>query len=253
MRTTLVVTLILLFSLTLSCAELREYPVYPDGGEYYDGPGDGGGSYDGGEYDGGGGGGYYPPPPPPKDYGCDWACDATGEWEGFIWEKYRSDGLSLSKKMMAMRVRFVETTYDYSGRHEWVDVDVLIDGRPVASRETQVTSSGYINLASFKNDIDLELRGRFKNNDAEGDVDLSWDEKVENKYTGHVEEYWVRIRGDYDLGLVHGAHWAQAWELFDTYGDGVWDLPDDVWEAATVEGLAHLAEIDDTMVTQPVR
>ncbi len=243
MKKAILIFILILILPLIGCFENDRYPSYPSGGEYNGGSGGYGGG--GGDYGGGYGGGY--------DDGCDWAYDAIGEWEGFLWEEYRSDGRPLSKKMLAMRASYSDTTYTYSGRHEWIKLDVLVDGRPVASSKSEISSSGYISFSSHKSGIDFEIYGRFRNNDAYGDIDLAWDEKVQNKYTGKLELRYVHIRGDYEMGRVHGSHWAAAWDLFDTCEDGIWDLPDVVFKAATLEGLAHLAEIEETFIRNPVQ
>lgn len=208
------------------------YPSYPYGGEY-----DGG--YGGGDY-----GGYYPP----YDDGPDLARLVEGEWEGFMWEDYRSDHRPPGKKKLAMRIRYSDTTYDYSGRREWVDVNVLVDGRPAASSRTRVNSGGYIHLSSYRNDIQFEMHARFHSDDGEGEIDLTWDEKYKDEWTGKTETCRVRTRGDFEVGRVRHGHWAAAWELFDTYRDGIWELPDSVWETATLEGIEHLETIEQNFV-----
>lgn len=214
----------------------RHYPTYPYGGEYDGGYGDG--SY-GGEYDGGGG------------YDIDWGREVEGEWEGFMTENYRSDHRPLCKRKLAMRIQRAGTGYDYWGSYSLVNIDVLLDGRPVASSTTEVGSGGRIGFNAGKNDFSMS--GRFSGGSADGTMSLTWEEKVKNPYTGEPELRHVHIAGDFSMGRVHGAHWAAAWALFDTYGEGIWDLPDEVWEAATLEGLAHLAVIEETLPRVPAQ
>jgi len=244
------VTFILLAILILPLTACRfdEYgydnPTYPSGGEYDGGYGDGGG--------GGYGGGTYNPPD--YDDGPDWSRDVEGEWEGFMWEQYRSDGRPLSKKKLAMRFQYADTTYTWSGRHEWVKANVVVDGRPAASSKTEVTSSGRIDFSSYQNGIDFEMQGNFYGDSGSGDIELAWDEKVTDKYTGETEMCYVRVRGDFELARAVGDHWGAAWALFDLYGDdGIWELPDYVWETATLEGLEHLDAVEETFIRAPVR
>ncbi len=204
--------------------------------------------YDGG-YGGSGGGGYSPQPD--IHDGPNLARDVEGEWEGFLWEDYRSDGRPRGKKKVALRLRYSDTTYGYSGRHEWVKVDVLVDGRPAASSTAEVRPGGYIGFSSHRHDIEFEMNGRFRQNRADGDIRLAWDEKVESKWSGDIRKEFVRIRGGFELGRVHGYHWGAAWELFDTFGEDAWDLGDEVWQAATLEGLQHLEEVEQTFVRIP--
>jgi len=229
------------------CVRDGYVPTYPTGGEY-----GGDDYYDGGDY--GGGGGYYPPPPPPNyDDDIDWARVAEGEWEGFMWEEWRSDGRPLSKKIVAMRVNFRRVTYDYSGRHEIIKMDVLVDGRPVASKETEIKQSGNFSFASYKSDVDMLMQGRFTYSEAYGDIDLGWHEKVKNPWTGQMDEYFVDLGGYYEAGRLRHGHWAQAWELFDTHGDAVFDLDDSVWETATLEAMEHMAQVEETILRQPIQ
>jgi len=219
------------------CNSAGYWPTYPTGGEY----GDGGGS------------GYNPYDPPYYDTGPDWSRDAVGEWEGFMWEDWRSDGRPLSKKIVAMRVNFTRATYNYSGRHEFVKIDVLVDGRPAASKETEITQYGQVSLASYKSSIDFRMTGRFRYDSGDGDIELTWDEKVYNPWTGYTDTYTVDLGGNYEVGRVHHGLWADAWALFDTYGEGIFDLDDTVWETATSAGVANMAEQEEIQIRQPIQ
>lgn len=217
-----VVFTILLMIFTVSCngtSGSKYYPTYPSGGDY------GGGGYD--WYD--------------DDY---YVTDRSGEWEGFMWEEYRSDHRSLSKKKLAMRVQYRNSTWTSSGWHDWYKIDVLIDGRPAASTVDEIRSGGYFCIDSYQSAIDLELYGNFRSSSVDGDFKLDWDEKFKDPWEGDTIKVRVWISGDYNAGRVRGLHWASAWELFDIYGDGIWDLPDETWEAATMEGLAYLETIE---------
>lgn len=205
-----------------------EYPTYPGGGNY------------GGDYDYGG---YYPPT---GDDEPTWSSDVLGEWEGFLWEDYRSDNLPLSKKTVAMRCSYSDTTHKSSGTHEWVKVNVLVDGRPTASCTAEAWKGGYLGFSSHQGDIYFDFDGTFTGNSARGYIGLEWDEKVEIPHTGKVEKHHVYLEGPFELGRVRGTHWAAAWDLFDRYGDQVWDLPEESWELATAEGLAHLAALEES-------
>jgi hypothetical protein len=160
-----------------------------------------------------------------------------------MWETYRSDGESHSKHKLAMRFAFVEADCSYSARREWVKVDVLVDGRPAASCKTEVEPGGYVDLDSDRNDIEFAMRGRWRDDSGYGEICLAWDEKVED-YWGDPYMHFVRIRGDFDVQRVHGTHWAAAWTLFDTLGDGVWDVGDETWSDATREGLQYLDSLE---------
>ena len=204
----------------------------------------------GGKYDGYGGGGDYGGYNPPYD-GSDLIRQVEGEWEGFMWEDWRSDFRARGKKKLAIRIRHSDTTYSHSGWQEWVNVDVLVDGRPTASTRTRVTSGGYIHLNSYRNEIQFEMHGRFWHDDGEGEIDLTWDEKFKDTWSGHTETWRVRTRGDFDVGRVRHSHWAAAWELFDTHGDDIWELPDSVWETATIEGLDYLESVEEAFIRTP--
>ena len=202
----------------------KPYPTYPSGGDYYD---DGYNNYD------------------------DYIVDYSGEWEGFMWEHYRSDYLSPGKKKLAVRVRYRDSTRTYSGWHDWYKIDVLIDGRPVASTVEEIHESGYMHLNSYTSGIDLDMQGWFRTSSADGNFSLDWEEKFKNPWDGDTIKLRVRITGDYDMGRVHGLHWASAWDLFDTYGDGIWDLPDETWETATLEGLTYLDSLNVEDIRTP--
>ncbi len=217
-----------MISLLVGCS-IAGAPTYPYGGEYDGGYG---GGYDGG-YDG--------DPYKPPDYDpYDFAREIEGTWEGFMWENYRSDHAPLGKKPMAVRITRAGINL--------VKVNVLVDGRPAGSDSSNVSPGGCIGVSTD----DCRLSGCFGSSSANGNVDLDWDEKIKNQYTGDVETYHVHISGTYTLGLTRGSQWDAAFELFDTYGDGIWDLPDDVWEEASREGLAHLAAIEDTFLRAPI-
>jgi hypothetical protein len=204
----------------------KYYPTYPSGGEYtYDGSTDG--------------------------EGHSYIQDFSGEWEGFMWEDYRSDFLSLGKKRLAMRVQYRDSTWTSSGWRDWYKIDVLIDGRPAASIVEEIRSGGYYHLNSYQDSIDLEMDGWFRTSSGDGDFKLDWEEKFKDQWGGETIKYRVWITGDYELGKVRGAHWASAWDLFDTYGDGIWTLPDEIWEAATLEGLQYLDSIEESFIRQP--
>ncbi len=220
------------------CGALDEpWPTYPSGGEYTGGP------Y-GGEYDGGGG-----DYDPPYDDGPDWSRQAEGEWEGFMWETYRSDHEPLGKRKVAVRIRYSRTTHDGGSRHEWVNVDALVDGRPMGGGLTEISSSGCLAVSSSHNDF--QMGGCFREGGASGSMSFTTEEKVKDPYTGGTETHTVHVSGDFSLGRVCGSHWAQAWELIDVYGEVIRDLPDEVWEAATFEALQHLDEIEEAFIRQP--
>jgi hypothetical protein len=214
---------LLIFSISCSGTDSKAYPTYPYGGDY---------NYDGG-----------------NNNNNDYIVDYSGEWEGFMWENFRSDYLSLGKKRIAMRVDYRDSTWTSSGWRDWYKIDVLIDGRPAATSVEEIHSGGYLNLQTYQDNIELGMTGHFNKSDAAGDYNLNWEEKFKDQWGGDTVKYRVRISGDYDLGRVKGAQWASAWDLFDTYGDGIWDLPDEMWEAATAEGLAHL----DTLTVEDIR
>ncbi|MCK4719392.1 hypothetical protein KAU08_01960 [bacterium] len=205
--------------------EYKPYPTYPSGGDY---------DYGGGSYD-------LP----------DYVHDALGEWEGFMWEEYRSDHRTLGKKKVAVRIQYKDSTYTSSGWRDWVRVNVLIDGRPAASTIEEIRSGGYLHLETYQGDIDLDLKGWFRHNKANGDIDLVWDEKFDYPW-GDTDFYRVRSAGDFELGHVTHLHWASAWELFDTYGDEIWDLPEETWYEATLDGMEYLESIEETLVRTPV-
>ncbi|MCX6645211.1 MAG: hypothetical protein NTY09_02460 [bacterium] len=215
---------LLLFSINCSDTGSKTYPTYPYGGDY---------NYDGNN----------------NNDNNDYIVDYSGEWEGFMWEDFRSDYISLGKKKIAMRVNYRDSTWTSSGWSDWYKIDVLIDGRPAASTVEEIHSGGYIHLQSNDNSIDLDMQGYFRKSNADGNFMLDWDEKFKDQWDGETVKYQVWISGTYDLGHVKGAQWAPAWELFDTYGDGIWDLSDEIWEAATLEGLAHL----DTLTVEDIR
>jgi len=242
MRYLPVLALIFAGMFLISCSgdfsgKYNSYPTYPYGGEYDD-------DYYGGGYD-------YGPKPPTYDYEPRYADDIEGEWEGFMWEDYRSDNRPHGKKIVAMRVRFSEVTYDYSGRHEWVKVNVLIDGRPVANKIEEIESGGRMDLTSCVNDIDFDMDTRFYSATAVGDIDLWWEEKVED-WWGDKYFIDVHVRGDFELGRAKGSHWAAAWDLFDQYGDDIWTISDETWEFATMEGIQHMLEVEETFFRTPV-
>lgn len=178
-----------------------------------------------------------------NDYEMNWSQDIVGEWEGFIQETYRSDNIPISKKILALRCRFSGTTWTGTGRHEWVKVDVLVDGRPAGSSNAEISRYGYLEFYTRKDDITFALDGRFVDNMSYGDVEMDWNEKVEIPYLGKVDLHHVYIRGDYSAGRVRGTHWASAWDLFDRHGDGVWDLGDEAWQDASREGMIHMQQV----------
>jgi hypothetical protein len=202
---------------------------------YYDGTGNHGGPYDG-SY---------------KDSGPDWSCDLTGEWEGYLYESYRSDNLPLRRRPVAMRCSYSDTTWTGSSRYEWVDVDVLVDGRPTALETVEVDQGGYLSFDSYKDDIDFEMSGYASYGSFSGQMHIKWDEKVKLPGTDKSEKHYVSLGGNCELYRVRGSQWAAAWQLFDTYGDGVFDLSDEIWQSATLEGLQHLAAEESSTLRMP--
>jgi hypothetical protein len=202
-------------------------------------------------------GGVYTPYDPgfyndnPDDYNYQdnsplWSQDLQGEWEGFLYENWRSDNLGLSKKLVAMRFQWTDTEWLYGERHEWVNVNLLINGRPTAYLETEVDQDGHIIFDSQKDDIDLGMEGWFDGYNGDGWIDLAWDEKVNIPGTGQVVMHYVELSGDFEVGRVRGSQWATAWKLFDTYGEKALDLSDDVWQTATQEAITSLQQVDQT-------
>ncbi|MFH1676661.1 MAG: hypothetical protein ABIC40_06515 [bacterium] len=221
------ITLILSFSVFLTsfgCAgiarwDFEKYPTYPyDSHDKYDGTCDGG-----------------------KDFSPIWAQSATGQWQGFLWEDYRTDYIPYAKRLVAMRCVFSKTTFDYSGRHEWIKCDVLIDGHPTASKIAEISPYGDVWFDSYQNNIDFEFDGLFRNNYADGRMSVDWDEKVYLPGTSKTEMHHVYLEGDFELGRVKGSQWESAWELFDNYGENAWTLPDEIWREATKNGLEALS------------
>ena len=228
MRYTIPVTICLLVLLSSGCGGWTEYY----GGIYHDpiSPGDGsGGSYD------------------PYDE-PHYAQDVVGQWEGFMNESYRSDGRPCSKKTIAINCSYSQG----SSSGEYVKVNVIVDGRPAGSGTSRVGSGGRISVSSHQGDIDFGMSGRFSGGSGSGDMEIRWEEKFENGY-GYIHMEYVRIRGDFGVHRVHGGHWAAAWALFDTYGDGVWDLGDEIWTEATAEGIAHLESLEPYWETVELR
>lgn len=220
MKRMLPILIIILLIPFTACSERfwNDYPTYPTGGEY----------------DGGGGGGTYYPP---YDYDDDYynaAREAEGTWEGFLWEDSRSDGRPLGKQPVAVRI-------SYAGTNQ-VKVNVVVDGRPVANEKTSISSSGRIGIGTNM----CSMSGYFSGSSASGSMTVDWDEKYENPYNGKVETHHVVIRGSYSLNRSHGGQWAAVWDLFNLYEDDIWNLPDEVWEEASREGLEHLAEVEST-------
>jgi hypothetical protein len=192
-----------------------------------------------------GGGGYNPGPYPDGP-----ARDVLGEWEGFIWETWRSDNLPRSKKTMAVRFTNLDSIKSFNGYKYYADVNVLIDGRPASNSRIQVYSGGYVDFQTLNSKINLALNGRFYNDRGDGEVHLEWDEKIEVGHPPKVDLHFVRLNGDFEVSRASGGHWGAAWKLFDTYGDGVWDIGDETWGEVSREGitlLENLAEANNLL------
>jgi hypothetical protein len=189
------------------------------------------------------GGAYHSPGDDSEDSAPYYSCDVDGEWEGWLYEDSRSDNLGLGEKTVAMRSQWTGTDWEYGVRHEWVEIDLLIDGRPTAYLETEVGPGGYIYFTSQNEDIDIEMEGWFADDQGSGWIDLSWDEKVELPDSDKVDMHYVELTGDFELDRTRSSQWASAWKLFNTYKDGVFQLGDNVWKQASADGLNHLAQL----------
>jgi hypothetical protein len=203
--------LLLLTVPACSGAGWNYYPTYPDDG-YYDG------SY---------GGNHKPPKDAEKLYTA-----VEGEWEGYLYENYRSDHMALRKRPIALRCTYSDITWSGSTKHEWVNADLVVDGRPAARTRAEVGKGGYLSFSSYKNDIEVEMEGWFSSGHADGWIDLCWQEKVKLPGKNKTEMHDVHLYGDFDLNRDKDSHWADMWQLFDLYGDGVFELGDETWENA---------------------
>jgi hypothetical protein len=175
------------------------------------------------------------------DYGPLYSDNITGEWEGYLYEDSRSDYLDLGEKTVAMRAQWIRTYWSDGVRHEVVEINLLIDGRPAAYLNTEIGSDGAIYFTSSRNDIDLDMEGWFYDDYGDGSMYLAWDEKIKMPDTDKVDMHYVELDGDFELDRVRGSQWAEAWKLFDTMGEGVFQLSDDAWKNISMAGIENLA------------